>query len=129
MQKACRIWFIILLLSTLAQLSAVVLKVFELPDPRATDAASKANAAVVQAFKKKFPHIELRAFSGIKIDKMDLDAAPLMAIAGGVAPDILYVNLPLPSGRIHRQGGLRTAQAPSGKACLAGNQAQAEGQR
>lgn len=92
MQKACKVWFIILLLSAFTQLSAVVLKVFELPDPRATDAASKANAAVVQAFKKKFPHIELRAFSGIKIDKMDLDAAPLMAIAGGVAPDILYVN-------------------------------------
>jgi multiple sugar transport system permease protein len=70
----------------------VVLKVFELPDPRNTDAYSKANAAVVQAFRKKFPEIELRAFSGIRIENMDLDAGPLMAIAGGVAPDILYVN-------------------------------------
>ena len=70
----------------------VVLKVFELPDPRATDANSKANAAVVQAFRQKYPHIELRAFSGIRIENMDLDAGPLMAIAGGVAPDILYVN-------------------------------------
>ena len=70
----------------------IVLKVFELPDPRATDANSKANAAVVQAFRQRFPHIELRAFSGIRIENMDLDAGPLMAIAGGVAPDILYVN-------------------------------------
>jgi len=70
----------------------VVLKVFELPDPRATDAYSKANLAVVQAFRSKYPHIELRAFSGIKIEGMDLDSGPLMAIAGGVAPDILYVN-------------------------------------
>ena len=72
--------------------ASIVLKVFELPDPRATDANSKANAAVVQAFRQKYPHIELRAFSGIKIENMDLDAGPLMAIAGGVAPDILYVN-------------------------------------
>ncbi len=70
----------------------VVLKVFELPDPRKTDAYSRANLAVVEAFRKKFPHIELRAFSGIQIENMDLDAGPLMAIAGGVAPDILYVN-------------------------------------
>ena len=94
-----RRFFISLILLTagfLAPLAAsrapVVLKVFELPDPRATDANSKANAAVVQAFRKKFPHIELRAFSGIRIENMDLDAGPLMAIAGGVAPDILYVN-------------------------------------
>lgn len=70
----------------------LVLKVFELPDPRKTDAYSKANAAVVQAFRKLHPEIELRAFSGIKIENMDLDAGPLMAIAGGVAPDIIYVN-------------------------------------
>ncbi|MBW6513536.1 MAG: extracellular solute-binding protein [Candidatus Syntrophosphaera sp.] len=70
----------------------VVLKVFELPDPRKTDAYSRANLAVVEAFREKFPHIELRAFSGIQIENMDLDAGPLMAIAGGVAPDILYVN-------------------------------------
>ncbi len=72
--------------------SPVVLKVFELPDPRATDAYSKANSAVVQAFRQRYPEIELRAFSGIRIENMDLDAGPLMAIAGGVAPDILYVN-------------------------------------
>lgn len=70
----------------------VLLKVFELPDPRKTDAYSRANLAVVEAFREKFPHIELRAFSGIQIENMDLDAGPLMAIAGGVAPDILYVN-------------------------------------
>jgi multiple sugar transport system permease protein len=70
----------------------VVLKVFELPDPRKTDAYNRANLAVVEAFRQKFPNIELRAFSGIQIENMDLDAGPLMAIAGGVAPDILYVN-------------------------------------
>jgi len=71
---------------------AVILKVFELPDPRKTDAYTKSNIAVIEAFKQKYPHIELRSFSRIKIDGMDLDSGPLMAIAGGVAPDIMYVN-------------------------------------
>ena len=70
----------------------VILKVFELPDPRKTDAYNKANLAVVNAFRERHPEIELRAFSGIKIENMDMDAGPLLAIAGGVAPDIIYVN-------------------------------------
>ncbi len=70
----------------------VILKVFELPDPQKTDAYTKANSNVVKAFREKYPYIELRAFSGIKIENMDLDSGPLMAIAGGVAPDIIYVN-------------------------------------
>lgn len=70
----------------------IILKVFELPDPRHTDAYSKANLAVVQAFKEKYPHIELRAFSGIRIEGMEMDSGPLLAMAGGVAPDVVYVN-------------------------------------
>jgi multiple sugar transport system permease protein len=91
----CIVLFIMLFgmsLSLCAVKPKLVLKVFELPDPRKTDAYSKANAAVVQAFRKQHPEIELRAFSGIKIEDMDLDAGPLMAIAGGVAQDIISVN-------------------------------------
>lgn len=88
--------FCILLLVHALGLAAVskpvILKVFELPDPRHTDANSKANLAVVQAFREKYPHIDLRAFSGIKIEGMEMDSGPLLAIAGGVAPDIIYVN-------------------------------------
>jgi len=75
-----------------AKAERVVLRVFELPDPRNTEARNKANLAVVKAFQQKYPEIELRAFSGIKIEGMDMDSGPLLAIAGGVAPDILYVN-------------------------------------
>ncbi|MDD2332360.1 MAG: extracellular solute-binding protein, partial [Candidatus Cloacimonetes bacterium] len=75
-----------------ANRTPVILKVFELPDSRKTDAYNKANAAVVAAFRERFPEIELRTFSGIRIEGMDLDSGPLLAIAGGVAPDILYVN-------------------------------------
>lgn len=85
--------FLILLLVFSCLISeSIVLKVFELPDPRKTDAYSKANLAVIEAFRERHPEIELKAFSGIQIEGMDLDSGPLMAIAGGVAPDILYVN-------------------------------------
>ncbi len=70
----------------------IIVKVFDLPDPRDNSPYSKANLEVVKAFQKKYPNIELRSYSGIKIENMDLDAGPLMAIAGGVSPDIIYVN-------------------------------------
>ena len=41
----------------------VMLKVFELPDPRKSDAYTKANIAVIEAFKEKYPNIELHSFS------------------------------------------------------------------
>jgi multiple sugar transport system permease protein len=87
--------FIILFLLVCITVSAqesVILKVFELPDPKKTDAFTKADRAVIDAFKAKFPHIELHSFSGIQIEEMDLDSGPLMAIAGGVSPDVIYVN-------------------------------------
>ncbi len=70
----------------------VILKVFSLPDPKATDAFNRADMEVIRAFKEKYPWIELRSFSGIQIENMELDAGPLMAIAGGVSPDVIYVN-------------------------------------
>lgn len=72
------------------------LKVFRLPDPRNTSPSSLADQAVVVAFQKRFPHIRLRSFSGITIEGMgSMDSGPLMAIAGGMSPDIIYVNFRL----------------------------------
>lgn len=94
------------------------IKVFALPDPMRADTATRADAAVVREFVRRFPdifrercrakyerhpdiygrwnwdevEIALHPFSGITIPNLALDARPLMAIAGGVAPDILYVN-------------------------------------
>ena len=69
------------------------LKVFQLPDPRQTSAAALADLAVLEAFKKRYPHIRLSSFSGISIEGMGaMDSGPLMAIAGGMSPDIIYVN-------------------------------------
>ena len=70
----------------------VVLKVFALPDPKDTGIYNRADMAVIKAFKEKYPNIELRKFSGIQLENMSLDSAPLLAIAGGVSPDVIYVN-------------------------------------
>jgi multiple sugar transport system permease protein len=93
-------------------------KAWRLPDPTRTDTATKAKTTVLKAFVDGFPaqfaehyrdrykadperygehnwddvSIEMHRFSGITIEGMGMDSGPLMAIAGGVAPDILYVN-------------------------------------
>lgn len=96
----------------------VVVSCWSLPEPTRTDASSRAQFAVVKAFLAKWPQIfenkyrakyeanpakygsydwrnvklELKKFSGITVEGMGMESAPLMAIAGGVAPDVMYVN-------------------------------------
>ena len=48
----------------------IPLRLMALPDPKATDSASKAELAVFKAFRKKYPNIELSSFSGISIQGM-----------------------------------------------------------
>ena len=78
--------------SKVADQDKVILKVFELPDPKSSSPFKVADMEVLKAFGKKFPHIELRAFSGISIEGQAMDSKPLMAIAGGVSADVIYVN-------------------------------------
>ena len=96
----------------------ITVKCWQLPDPTRTDTNTRAEVAVVKEFTQRFPkifearyrkkyeadpkkygnrdwsnvQIELKQFSGITVEGMGMDSRPLMAIAGGVAPDILYVN-------------------------------------
>ena len=93
---------------------------WSLPDPTRTDTNSRAGYEVVKEFLRRYPEIleqryrakyeadpakygnyswrkedieiVLKRFSGITVEGMGQDTGPLMAIAGGVAPDILYVN-------------------------------------
>jgi multiple sugar transport system permease protein len=91
---------------------------WSLPDPTRTDTNTRAQVAVVKEFVKRYPQIvqekyraryeadpdkygefdwgnvtvELVPRSGIQVEGTGLDSGPLMAIAGGVAPDIMYVN-------------------------------------
>jgi len=88
---------------------------FDVPNPGNTSTPNQADVAVVRAFKRRFPEIfaakyrdlyqadpgtygghnwnqveiEVEPFSGIRIEGVEVD---LLAIAGGLAPDILYVN-------------------------------------
>ncbi len=68
--------------------------------PPATDAydiGAKANVAVAQEFMKRYPNVGLKPFSFLKVPGagaagMAQDTDTLMAMAGGVAPDVLNVN-------------------------------------
>ncbi len=90
-------------------------KAANLPDPTRVDPASRAALAALNLFKNNFPemfktryreryeadperygrhrwdHVEiaLEPFTGIRVEGVESD---LLAIAGGMAPDILYVN-------------------------------------
>ncbi len=90
-------------------------KLWTLPDPSNTSTNNRAQVAGVRAFVERFPEIfaekyraryeadpekygrhdwsnvgvELEKFSGIKVEGIEND---LLAIAGGMAPDVLYVN-------------------------------------
>lgn len=72
--------------------NAIPLKLYELPSPKSSSPFDQADLEVVNAFKKKYPDIELSSFSGITIAGQAMDSKVLLAIAGGSAPDILYVN-------------------------------------
>jgi multiple sugar transport system permease protein len=70
----------------------VELSVWYLPLPESTDIRALGDRAVVRAFREKYPYIKLRSPTGISIPELGMDSRPLMAIAGGVSPDVIYVN-------------------------------------
>ena len=89
--------------------------VWQMPESSRTDAYTRGEIAGIKAFKRRFPAIfaeryraryrsdpktsgrhnwdkvavELHQYSGIRVEGVEVD---LLAIAGGVAPDVLYVN-------------------------------------
>ncbi len=98
--------------------TVINLKLWSLPDPTRVDTKSKADYETMKLFLERFPEIfkeryaakykadpatygdfdwdnvkiELHRFSGISVEGQSMDSGPLMAIAGGVSPDIIYVN-------------------------------------
>lgn len=72
----------------------ITLKVDNLP-PRdqAVTPDAKARLACADAFLEKHPNVRLVPFQGLQIEGMSqMDSGPLMAMAGGIAPAVMYVN-------------------------------------
>ncbi len=71
----------------------IPLRLMWLPDPKLTDPGSKAKMAVFQAFLKKYPYIDVSAFTGITIPGIQDESKIMLAIAGGNSPDVFsYIN-------------------------------------
>lgn len=72
----------------------ITLKVDYLPTrDRAVSPDDKARLAIADAFLEKHPNVKLVPFEGMVIEGMStMDSGPLMAMAGGVAPEVMYVN-------------------------------------
>ncbi|MEK7766268.1 MAG: extracellular solute-binding protein, partial [bacterium] len=72
----------------------VHLSVSDLILPRDDDMGinGQAQRAVLAAFRARHPDIEVVRFGGISIQNIGIDVGPLIAIAAGIAPAVLYVN-------------------------------------
>lgn len=77
-----------------AQAKKITLRVQFLPSrDLAVTPDQKAILAIADAFREKHPNVELLPFEGLVIQGVGaMDSGPLMAMAGGVAPEVLYVN-------------------------------------
>ena len=71
----------------------IPLRVPWLPDPQNTGPTARARLAVLAEFRRRFPEVELEAFSGITIPGMEEESRLMLAIAGGMAPDVFSVSL------------------------------------
>lgn len=72
----------------------ITLKIANLPSrDRAVTPDAKATLAIADAFREAHPNVRLVPFEGLVIEGMAaMDSGPLMAMAGGIAPEVLYVN-------------------------------------
>jgi len=75
----------------------IVLQVAMYPSDEGTDAKSIAVRAAIDAFRTHYQRkynvrVKVIGWQGMKIEGVTMDAPPLLAIAGNVSPDVLYVN-------------------------------------
>jgi multiple sugar transport system permease protein len=85
------------LLVTFVSAQAVTLKLwggsgFRVPRKDEVALYLRADRAIIDAFTKKHPDIQLEIVNGVSIQGPASEAGMLMALAGGVGPDIIYVN-------------------------------------
>ncbi len=65
---------------------------FRIPRKDEVDPFSRANRAVIEAFQRTHPHIRIVVATGLEVQGPASESGLLMAIAGGLAPDVMYVN-------------------------------------
>ncbi len=70
----------------------ITVRVYGLPPMSSASAQDIATTRVVQEFRRQHPEITLQPANGLKIEGLGNEIGPLMMIAGGIAPDVLYVN-------------------------------------
>lgn len=70
----------------------VTVKVFSLPDRSQSQGVWLGQAIAVERFKQLNPHIQLKRSTQLQVEGHSMDTGVLMAIAGGISPDIIYVN-------------------------------------
>jgi multiple sugar transport system permease protein len=83
----------------------VTVKVFSLPTKQAGSPSAIADYQVLERFRELHPEIRLVTATALQIEGRGSDTAPLMSIAGGTSPDIIYVNFRI-SDTYVRQGFL-----------------------
>ncbi len=86
-----------------AEQEQLTLKVYKLPLKEARSVPDKANWAIVERFMQLHPEIKLEGFQGITAAGLDMEVGPLLAMAGGVAPDVLYVNFRISDSYIQQK--------------------------
>lgn len=63
-----------------------------IPPKDATDPWRRANRAVFERFQELHPNIHIVSSSGLQVQGSAAESGFLMAMAGGTAPDVFYVN-------------------------------------
>lgn len=86
-----------LTLSAFASAETTTLKLwagggFRVPRKDEVALSVRADRAVIDAFIKKHPEIKMELVNGVNIQGPAFESGLLMALAGGVGPDVIYVN-------------------------------------
>jgi ABC-type glycerol-3-phosphate transport system substrate-binding protein len=91
--RAASVCLLLAASAAVAGTGAVSLSVWYLPRPEDTSIQARSMREIVRAFEARHPNIRLYSPTGLVIPEMSaMDTQPLMAIAGGVSPDVIYVN-------------------------------------
>jgi len=93
----------VVLLALPCQAKPITLRVARLPLKESRDIGSRAQWAIVERFMELHPDTKVESFVGMQAPGLEMDVGPLMAMAGGVAPDVLYVNFRISDSYIQQQ--------------------------